>query len=316
MIPLIEDIKQNKSGFCNLFCGLSFLFLCYEICSFIIAGIFNIGLKQYYCFNPAKILCIGHSMSEMGIDKTLLEKQLGIHVSKFCMNGVGPVERNVMLKQYLEYVKQAPQILVYDVNARLFSSGLAKNSYQMFLPFLLESTVCREFIDKYISTRKKLFLMLNPLRCYEETRLGAVQRGFSQDWSTRKNTFFNPEKFRKLVEEGNFWHISLEPEAIAAFEETIKICKEHKITLVLAALPNVDILNHAEPEKYQEFMNLLQKYISENKHIVFFDYNPEFSSKYIYFADPIHLRREGQKEITKSLAKDLLKVIKQIKEMN
>ena len=309
-IPLIEDICCAKKAFLHLIAGGIVILSIYLAGSFVISAFFNHCLRSYYCLKPARILCIGHSMSEMGIDKKILEKMLNVPVSKYCINGVGPVERLVMLKHYLEEVGEPPEYLIYDVSGRIFSSGLAEGSYQLFLPFLNESEVCRKHLASHISSGKKLFYTVNPLRCYEDTRLGAVQRGLFRDWSTRKNTKFDAIAFQKEVEKGNYWHISLNELDVLAFEETLDLCKTHNIKVLLVALPCVDILNDAEPEKYQLVMKKLEAYCHQYPNVSLIDYNPRYSNRYNLFADPIHVNPKGQKIISKAMCYDLIKLYK------
>ena len=284
------------------------MLLLYVCGSFVITAFFNRCLRSYYCLQPAKILCIGHSMSEMAIDKMLLEKALNVPVSKYCMNGVGPVERFIILKHYLEEVKTPPEYLVYDVSGRIFSSGLAEGSYQLFLPFLNESKVCRDYLQTYLNPDEYWFLRLNPLRCYEDTRLGAVQRGLFRDWSSRKNTKFDPVSYQKKVDDGKFWHITFNEKDIKAFEEMLDLCKKHNIKVILAALPCVDILNRAEPEKYQQIMKKLQSYCQDER-VRLIDFNPQYSGRYDLFADPIHVNPAGQRAVSNQLVLDLKQIL-------
>ena len=308
-IPLFDDIRQQRRGFLRLGAGVLAVLLLYAAASCGLAAFFNLGLRTYYCLEQAEILCIGHSMSEMGIDKTLLEKCIGRPVAKYCMNGAGPAERLVMLKHYLEEVKTPPKFLVYDVSARIFSSGLSEESYQLFLPFLNHSEVCTEFVKANTTGSDFLFFLLTPLSRYENTRLGAVQRGFARDWKTRKNTKFDPADFRKKVAAGEFWHITKTAEAVEAFEETLKLCREKKIRVLLAALPCVDMLNRAEPEKYARIMAFLKEHCDREKRVVLLDYNPVYSHCHELFADPIHLNPKGQKVVCEALGKDLKKIL-------
>ncbi|MBP1583679.1 MAG: hypothetical protein J6866_06975, partial [Victivallales bacterium] len=59
------------------------------------------GLRRYYCLTMSEVLVIGHSMSEMGIDRNLLAETLGMTVSKYCMNGAGTADRLVIIQHYL-----------------------------------------------------------------------------------------------------------------------------------------------------------------------------------------------------------------------
>jgi len=306
-IPLFDDIRQQQQGFLRLGAGSLAVLLLYAAVSWGGSAVFNRGLRAYYCLEPADVLCIGHSMSEMGIDKTVLAKVLRRPVAKYCMNGAGTVERLVMFRHYLEEVKTPPKVLVYDVSARLFASGLAEESYQLFLPFLNHSEVCTDFLARQMTKSERLFFTLVPLARYENTRLGAVQRGFARDWKTRKNTKFDPADFRRKVAEGEFWHISWRAPAVEAFEGMLKICRERKIRVLLAALPCTDILNSAEPEKYKRVMDFLKKHCDSS--VVLFDCNPEFSGRYELFADPIHLNPRGQAEVTERLGRKILSVL-------
>lgn len=310
-IPLFDDIRQQRSGFLRLGAGSLAVLLLYAAVSWWVSAFFNRGLRAYYCLEPADVLCIGHSMSEMGIDKTVLAKVLRRPVAKYCMNGAGTVERLVMLKHYLEEVKTPPKVLVYDVSARLFASGLAEESYQLFLPFLNHSRVCTAFLARQMTKGEYLFFTLVPLARYENTRLGAVQRGFARDWKTRKNTRFDPAVFRKKLDAGEFWHITKTAEAVEAFEATLKLCREKKIRVVLAALPCVDMLNEAEPEKYGEIMAFLKQHCDREKRVVLLDYNPVYSRRRELFADPIHLNPTGQNVVCETLGKDLQKLLEE-----
>ena len=304
MIPLFHDIAEKRRDFLRLLTGALAILLLYLSASLGLSAWFNRCLRRYYCLAPVKVLCIGHSMSEMGIDKTLLEQTLRVPVGKYCINGAGPVERLVMLEHYLEAVGTPPEYLVYDVSGRIFSSGLAVGSYQLFLPFLKESQVCGKFVKAHLSPREFLFYQCNPLSRYEDTRWGAIYRGLKRDWRTHKGGALDAGGFAARLKNGKFWRISMQEADLNAFEKTLELCRKKKIRVILLALPCADILNRAEPEKYQEVMDHL-KSKCDGRQVQLLDYNPHYSHRYDLLLDPIHLNARGQRAVTGQLCKDL-----------
>ena len=261
------------------------------------------GLHRYYGLHKSQILCVGHSMSAMGIDKCLLEKQTGKKVSKYTMSGVGICERRIMLNQYVETTNSFPDIVVYDVSARIFSNGLSENAYALFYPFLEESPSIDRMIRGEASYGEYLRKKLIPLTRYEDLSVAEAVRGWRGDWTNRTIKRFDHVAFEKRFAEGLFWHISFEENAMLEFDETLKWLNDNGCEVILACLPSVDILNALEPDKHSQAMSLLQNYSLKYAHVHLLDLNGEFSQNYALFADPIHLNPYGQIIITKELAK-------------
>ncbi len=292
--------KRNR-----VWLGIGFCLLLFFLINIVVAHILNVGLRRYYCLQPADILCIGYSMSEMGIDKQLLEEGLQIPVAKYCMNGAGIGERKLMLKHYLESVRQKPKILIYDVSSFLFSGGLALNADALFYPFINESPSISKHLQESTPTLQFWQKKLISLSRYDDTRLGAVIRGYRNDWTTQSKKKFDPVIFQKRVKEGQFKKIVCNPEMVSALEDTLRFLGEDGIQVVLVALPCVDLLNQAEPDQYEMVMDIYRKWAEQYKHVTFLDYNPLFSNQYDLFVDPIHLSRAGQRKTTGKLLEDL-----------
>jgi len=274
----------------------------FSVFSLIVHLIFIQGLKRYYCLEPADVLCLGHSMTEMGIDKTLLEEKTGKKIAKFCMNGAGTQDRLVMLKQYIESTGTQPKLVIYDVSARSFSEGLSSNSYALFYPFMGESNSVDEYIRNEATFweywQKKLILLSR----YDDTRLGAVFRGFQGNWENIQTREIDIKNYEKEIEKGHFWKITFDPDAIKSFDETLQYLQEKNITVLLLVLPSVSQLNNAEPEQYQRAMAMLRARCENQKDIIFLDLNPSLSIQSKLFFDPIHLNRNGQIIVTNILA--------------
>ncbi len=300
-MPIINDILKQKKEFGRLAAALAAALALFFIFNWGLAAIFNAGLRQYYCLEPARVLIIGHSMSEMGIDRTRLEEILQVPVAKYCMNGAGTQDRLVMLKHYLETVKTPPEIVLYDVSARSFSEGLSTNSYALFFPFMDESDAVNDYIRKAAADPEYWQKKMIPLSRYDDTRLGAVLRGFRHDWRNRSGKQFDPEQFARNLELGKFWKITFDEDNIAQFDETLRYLTSQKIKVVLAGLPCVDMLNRAEPEKYARALAILQAKAAKYPGVSLLDLNPEFSGEYGLFGDPIHLTPKGQIAVTRRI---------------
>lgn len=289
---------------------LSYLILgciSFVIINYSAAKIFNVGLKKYYCLYPAHVLFIGHSMTEMGIDKKMIEDKLNRPIAKYCMNGAGVPERLIMLKHYIETVKTTPEVVVYDVSSRIFSSDLSNNPYALFLPFISESAVINEYLKKEMPYDQYYTKKLIPMTRYEDTRLGAVVRGYLGKWETMTLKKFDPVAFEKQIKQGVFWKITFDRKNMEYFDETLEYLTSQNIKVILIAFPNNVLLNNAEPEKYREAMNILQTKAESYPGVTLLDLNPLFANNHSIFADPIHLNRKGQQIISEYLADYLLK---------
>ena len=65
------------------------------------------------------------------------------------------------------------------------------------------------------------------------------------------------------------------------------------------------MLNRAEPEKYEQVMQIFRSAVRRYPNVCLLDLNPEFSNQYELFGDPIHLSIAGQKVVTERLAEFL-----------
>lgn len=214
-----------------------------------------------------------------------------------------------MLKHFLESVKTKPELVIYDVSARSFATGLASNSYALFFPFMDESAAVNQYIHIAATPSEYWQKQLIPLSRYDDTRLGAVLRGYRRDWRNRSGKVFDPVQFARNVELGKFWKITFDEGNIAQFDETLKYLTDQKIRVVLAGLPCVDMLNNAEPELYAKAMRILQAEAAKYHDVELVDLNPEFGADYSLFGDPIHLTPKGQAVITERLGVIIAKLI-------
>lgn len=292
----------------NLILSITTALLAFAFVNVVINCIFKSGLREYYCLKPADVLVIGHSMSEMGIDRDILEEKSGLTVAKYCMNGAGTADRFVMVKHYIEATCHKPKYVLYDVSGRSFSGGLANNSYALFYPFMNDSRAVSDYVQKNASFGEYWKKRLLPLTRYDDTRLGAVVRGYRHDWKNLTLKRFDVDAFKQQLDSGNFWKIGFDKDNMRCFDETLAFLNDNGMHCILLALPCVNLLNEAEPEKNARALDFIKAEVEKYQDVEFHDLNPEYSGCHDLFADPIHLAPAGQKKVTSAVAEILKKL--------
>jgi hypothetical protein len=282
--------------------------LLFLISDFLVAGYFlKEGLERYFGLHePAPVLCLGHSHTVLGIDKIGLEKALDVPVAKYARQGADSSNRLAMLRHYLALHPQGPQYLVYDVDAHTFTSaGLSANSHRLFYPFM-DVPVVRRYIQAHAEDPLEYWprRFLRTPR-FDEVTIGFSIRGWLKKWTNLKFGRVDVAALKEKIWRGEFRPIEFDPAAVALWEETIRLVREHGVHLVLAYIPTIDVFNAAEPEKYDRAIALLESYAAGDEGITFLNYNPEFAHRHELFHDPIHMNPQGQEQITRRLARDL-----------
>ena len=306
-IPLIDDLKHQKKKLKNLIIIVLIVILIFILGNIIGNYILKASLKNYYGLNiPAKLLCIGHSHTVLGIDKVLLEESLNVPVAKYCFNGANTADRLIMLKHFVESNGNNLKAVIYDVDAHAFTAkGLSSNSYQLFYPFIGDIPAIDNYIKDHANTKEYWIKKAIPLTRYDDTRLNAALRGIMSKWGSIKYRSIDVQSFQRKIDSGNFNKISFDKDNMITFEETLKYINDKGIELYLLYIPTIDILNNAEPAKYNQAVGKLQSLSDKYKHVTFLNYNPLLASDHTIFFDSVHLNRKGQKLVTTMLAKDL-----------
>lgn len=304
---LLSDLFVQRRSV-KRFLGKSLLLVALFLTLDRLAGWFFLrGLEHYYGLDvPAQVLCVGHSHTVLGIDKVALEQALGVPVAKFAVEGANTTDRLLMVQYYFKRQPASVRAVLYDVDAHTFtSSGLSSSSYQLLFPFIGDPDI-REYIRRNCASRTEYFL--RRLFCtprYNELLLSFVARGYLNKWSNFKFTRVNPEVLRKQVQQGRFRRIEFDRNNLSEFAKMVDFVSRQHTRLYLAYIPTIDILNQAEPEKFQRSLSLFTSFASTNSDIVFLNYNPQFEARHELFFDSVHLNREGQREITAQLVRDL-----------
>ena len=304
--PLIDDFKAQKRYlyiFTVKLVVFIFLFLMFDRLA---ARFLEEGLNRSFGFDiPAEILCLGNSRTALGIEKLLLEKGLGVPVAKYARNGANIADRFAMFRQYLERQPSSVKILVYDVDAHIFTGeGLSMNSYTLFYPFM-DSPSIDTYIRKYASFSDYSFRHLLKLRRFDLETCNLSLRGWLRKWDNFKQGVVNIDRLKKQITNNQIRHISFDNECIKCFEQTLQFAQEKGIHVVLLYIPTIDLYNQAEPEKYRRAIELLQSFSSRYDWVTFLDYSSVYCQRHDLFYDQIHLNPQGQRLVTKKLVQDL-----------
>lgn len=304
---LLTDLSVQRRPL-KRFLGKSLLFAALFLTLDRLAGWFFLrGLDHYYGLDvPAQVLCVGHSHTVLGIDKVALEQALGVPVAKFAVEGANTTDRLLMVQHYFKCQPASVRAVVYDVDAHAFTdSGLSSSSYQLLFPFIDDPDI-REYIRRNCASRTEY--VLRRLLCtprYNELLLSFVVRGYLNKWTNFKFGRVNPEVLRQQVQQGRFRRIEFDHDNLCQFARMVDFVTRHHTRLYLVYIPTIDILNQAEPDKFQRSLSLFTSFASTNSDVVFLNYNEQFEVRHELFFDSVHLNREGQRELTKQLVHDL-----------
>lgn len=305
--PLLTDLSVQRRSL-KRFLGKSLLLAALFLTLDRLAGwSFLRGLEHYYGLDvPAQVLCVGHSHTVLGIDKVALEQALGVPVAKFALEGANTTDRLLMVQHYFKCQPASVRAVVYDVDAHTFtSSGLSSGSYQLLFPFIDDPDI-REYVLRNCASRTEYVLRL--LLCtprYQELTLSFVFRGYLNKWSNFKFGRVNSEVLSRQIQQGRFRRIDFDRDNLREFARMVDFVTHRHTRLYLAYIPTIDILNQAEPEKFGRSLSFFTSLASTNSDIVFLNYNPQFEARHELFFDSLHLNREGQREFTKQLVRDL-----------
>lgn len=269
------------------------------------------GLEKYFRLGThADVLCIGHSHTVLGIDRTKLEHQTGLKVVKFAMQGANNVDRGIMLQYFLSRQPFPPKIIIYDVSGHTFTDdNLSANSYQLFFPYVGEPLV-REYLRKHCRSDLEFWLrrFLASTR-YQEASLALSLRGYLGREDNLKWNRLDVPRLALQIEQGDYRRIQLNQESMLQVQENIRVALASGAQVVLLYIPTVDLLNRAEAEMHQKVVRQLEEFSQRMEGVHYLDYNRILESQHELFADPIHMNPEGQKRVTEMLGKDLKDIL-------
>ncbi|HNW77057.1 MAG TPA: hypothetical protein PKJ28_09255 [Bacteroidales bacterium] len=282
--------------FLILFAGLDYL----------LSSLAMTGLEKYFGLDrPADILCIGHSHTVLGIDKSLLEKHTGKRIAVYAREGAGIKDRAVMLDQYFRRFPKSRPIILYDVNPRLLNAtGLSEHSYTLFYPFFDEPEVASYIRESNPDPSSLLFRKFIRLCRYNDVTLRFSLRGWFDNRENLKTNRITEEVIGRVIRDSIYSDICPDQGCVSVFDRTLARCRRQGCTVVLLNIPTIDVIRTNQRIKDQ-VLRRFQSVAAKDNRIIYLDYNPAFSSRHKLFSDPLHLNREGQRIFTEQLAKEL-----------
>ena len=278
-----------------------------------IGWLLNNGLNRYFGLNQhSEVLLIGHSHLMLAIDKSNFERGIGLSVSKYCREGVNVADRYEMVKQYLSSpYSDSLQVVLYGVDQFMFTgAGLSENSYKLFYPFIDEKNM-NEYIKESAGLSDYWTHKLICTTRYSDALINSAIRGYRYDWSNYKVGDLDMDALKEQIRKGQQRHIHFEQDLIDYFEKTLELLMQKGIKIILVNTPIAAPLNEYEPEQYQKIISYFRAKADSSSLIYYWDFNPQFSTQYELFFDPIHLNSGGQKVINAEITKKFNKEIEQ-----
>lgn len=301
-IPLFYDIKtESRHLICFTAKSLAFVLL-FIILDRLLGHFLFYGIKQYYDLGkPCDVLFIGYSTTKCAVDKEFLQKQTGLKISKFAMEGANAEDRHTMLKYYLS-THNPPKVIFYDVCQFTFSKPdtPSTNSYQNFYPFMDDYMVRKYVAGKCLS--KFEWYVKSGFACsrYNERTIQRSLMGYTGEQVPSKDRI-DISLIISNYSKGIFRKITFDKNIIEAFECSLSLAKSRGVKVVLLNLPYLHLLNECQPNEYLQAIEKLKSYVGEENCVALIDLNLKFQYQYEIFADPIHLNQKGKEFISAAL---------------
>ena len=310
-MPLLDDIRSQAPALRRWLFKLALFLVLFLALDRLLGLVLRGGLDRYYGLNtPCAVLCVGHSHTVLGIDKVQLERELGVPVAKFAVEGANTADRQVMIRYFFSRQPNSVRAVVYDVDAHTFTSaGLSSASYQLLFPFIDDPGV-RGYIRRNCKSQTEYLLrrwLCTPR--YNELMLSLVARGYLKKWSNFKFGQVDVGKLEQQIKEGRYRRIAFDEDNLRVFGDTARFVGSHNAQFLMTYIPTIDVMNYAEPEKFRQSIAHFEALAATNPAARFLDYNAELQSRHELFFDPIHMNPAGQKELTDRLARDLARIL-------
>lgn len=266
------------------------------------------GVNESYGLNQhSDMLIVGHSHIMLATDKERMEKKLGIKVSKYTREGVNVGDRKMMVKQYLDSpYSDSLKVCLYGVDLCTFTGeGLSQNSYKLFYPFIDEPDFSVYIRQQADATDYWMHKMVRSSRYNDDGLKNASIGGWLHKWSNRKTGQIDIETYKSRLADGKERHIKMNEELMAAFMETVEMMTSRGIRVILVNTPTLDLLNDFEPDRFAQMVAWFENYAAQNELVEYWDFNPEYASRYDLMHDRLHLNVKGQEVITDEIIKKL-----------
>jgi len=263
------------------------------------------GMDRYYGLNkPARVLCVGHSHTVLGIDAQRLESELGVPVAKYATSGANTMDRLWMVRQYMNR-QPSVKTVIYDVDPRLFDSeGLSSASYTLFLPYI-DDPAMAPYLRRECSWQEYAVAKVLRTARFRDQSLLIALRGLLGKIEAKKATSLHVENVKGFLERERKRKVRINTDSVACFRETIDFLTGKGIQVVLAFIPVADLLNATDPVGMVKATEIFREVADRNPNVYFFDYNRDYQHQHELFYDLQHLNGDGNRIVTGRLIEDI-----------
>ena len=261
----------------------------------------GMGLNEH-----SKMFIVGHSQLMMGLDRDILEAELGCHVSKHTRTGVGVAERRMMTEMFLnsEY-SDSLQVVVVGVDPFSFNNvGLSQNCYMLFYPWMDEG-VAADYIKAETDAPTYYAHKLFRLSRYGDDLVKQSLRGWKHDDRNYKTAVMTEDIYNGGKGK---WErpILFNPILVKELKLLIKEVTDRNIKVVLAMPPSYYMLTEKQKDEYDKIVELYTRWADSSELVYFFNYDKNLRKEGYIFFDPLHLNVEGQQILTQRFVKDVI----------
>ncbi len=268
------------------------------------------GLDRYFGLDQLEaVLLVGHSHVVLGVDKNLLERELGLPVANYARAGAQLDDRILMARHYARLHPDGVRAIVFGVDNHLFTaSGLSANSYSQFYPHMgdpLVGPMLRESAPGWDYRQRQI----SHLARYDDVLLNAAIRGWMGNWNNAVGGQFKPDVLAAEVASGDFRHISIDDTQVAQMEAFLDESEQKGWPVLLAFIPTTAQWQAVEPEKAAQVEALLRRLADAHANVTFIDLREPWQHREEFFIDPLHLNAEGSREVTADLSRKIAPLI-------
>jgi hypothetical protein len=288
-------------------------------------GLYKVGYKRYYSFEHERlnelingkkyhdVLFLGSSRSFFHVNPKVVDSVAGVSSFNGGIEGGNILETNLILKCYLAS-HQAPKVVVIDLSTPSLNINSAPGFRPIFNPNryypFLDNPYVFEALKPYKHVYMLKYLPFSQITEADDVLKQAAVMGYMGKESTRPGSqVYNGYRQRSndtltlpFKKQHTTTNYGIEEQGVALFKETLEICKNKGIKVVVTFAP---VYNANNQDLNPEFFPTVQKICAEYS-VPFWSYKDNLLSRHHkLFFDEIHLNDAGTYIYSLMLGKDI-----------
>jgi hypothetical protein len=289
----------------NFLLKIGFLLILFIVLDCLISTVLINGLNKYYGINQKPdVLINGTSVAMSGFNRTDIEHSTKCKTANYSYEGVSVEERLAMIDHFFLENPKSVRTVIYEVNPVIFSdSRIADNAYTILYPYMDNNSIDRYIRGKASNKDYYLHKFIRTKR-FESRLIRLVVSGYLGQNNNIKTSGLDTSNLFQLRNQKGEVTVSMEPEKIEIFEETMDLIKFNNADIILVMMPmyydKLQSYNNAELEALKKYFSDFSKSVEG---ISFLDLNQDSLVRDPgLFFDPIHYNVFGQKKITNAIS--------------